>query len=201
MVNLEKDIRKNKNIRSETMTSVSPAIETNIGNELEKDTVNNVIKTIDVEKPLHSEKQTFSALIKKDGTSLLFLSYLYFIQGIPIGLSSSIPFLLSTRSISYSDQGTFSFASWPSSLKLIWAPIVDSLYIYKFGRRKSWLIPVQLLLSIFLLCFASSSKSLVESGSSKSDIIFLTSIFFMLNFLAATQDISLVGWALTMLSE
>ena len=183
------------------MTLVGTAIETVIENESEKETANNLIETIDVERPLHSEKQTFSTLIKKDGINLLFFSYLYFIQAIPVGLSTSIPFLLSTRSISYSDQGTFSFASWPSSLKLIWAPIVDSLYIYKFGRRKSWLIPVQLLLSIFLLCFASSSKSLVESGSSKSDIIFLTSIFFMLNFLAATQDISLVGWALTMLSE
>ena len=146
-------------------------------------------------------KQTFSTLMKKDGYNVLFLIYLYYLQGIPYGLHYSIPFLLSTRSISYSDQGTFSFASWPFSLKLIWAPIVDSLYIYKFGRRKSWLIPVQLLLSIFLLCFASSSKSLVESGSSKSDIIFLTSIFFMFNFLTATQDICVDSWAITMLSE
>jgi PAT family acetyl-CoA transporter-like MFS transporter 1 len=169
----------------------------------ESETMVTTIKVAEAEQPVKIEttKQNFSTLIQKDGTKILLLLYLYFLQGIPLGLSSSIPFLLSIRSISYSDQGTFSFASWPFSIKLLWAPIVDSLYIYKFGRRKSWLIPVQLLIAIFLLCFASSSKSLVESGSSKSDIIFLTSIFFTLNFLAATQDICVDGWAITMLSE
>lgn len=146
-------------------------------------------------------KKNFSTLMKKDGTKILLLLYLYFLQGVPLGLAASIPFLLSTRSISYSDQGTFSFASWPFSIKLLWAPVVDSLYIFKFGRRKSWLIPVQFLISIFMLSFASSAQTLVDTGTTKADIIFLTSIFFSLNFLAATQDICVDGWAITMLSE
>ena len=33
------------------------------------------------------------------------------------------------------------------------------------------------------------------------DILTLTVVFFMLNFLAATQDIAVDGWALTMLSR
>lgn len=40
-------------------------------------------------------------------------------------------------------QAIFSFAVWPFSMKLLWAPLVDSLFIRKLGRRKSWLIPVQ----------------------------------------------------------
>ena len=190
------------------MTDIRPAECVNTSNEnilLESEIASkiDIMRAPDIENKTKDQKakQTFSALIKKDGINILFLIYLYFLQGIPLGLATSIPFLLSTRSISYSDQGTFSFASWPFSLKLIWAPIVDSLYIYKFGRRKSWLIPVQLFIGIFLLSFANCSKTLVESGSSISDIIFLTSIFFMFNFLTATQDISVDGWAITMLSE
>lgn len=39
---------------------------------------------------------------------------------------------------------------------------------------------------------------LTDSGP---DVLFLTGIFFAFNFLAATQDIAVDGWALTMLSE
>jgi hypothetical protein len=39
--------------------------------------------------------------------------------------------------VSYANQGTFSFAFWPFSFKLLWAPIVDSVYVKKIGRRKS----------------------------------------------------------------
>lgn len=42
----------------------------------------------------------------------------------------------------------FSFALWPFSMKLLWAPLVDSLYVRKLGRRKSWLIPIQYTLGI-----------------------------------------------------
>ena len=30
--------------------------------------------------------------------------------------------------------------------KVLWAPLVDSVFWAKFGRRKSWLVPVQYLL-------------------------------------------------------
>lgn len=43
-------------------------------------------------------------------------------------------------------QALFSLAAWPFSLKLLWAPLVDALYIQRIGRRKSWLIPVQYLM-------------------------------------------------------
>ncbi|CAM9841399.1 unnamed protein product, partial [Hapterophycus canaliculatus] len=47
--------------------------------------------------------------------------------------------------VSYSEQAIFSLVSFPFSLKLLWAPLVDSLYFPSFGRRKSWLVPAQLL--------------------------------------------------------
>lgn len=40
-------------------------------------------------------------------------------------------------------QAIFSFCSWPFSLKLLWAPLVDAWWLPQLGRRKSWLVPVQ----------------------------------------------------------
>lgn len=48
-------------------------------------------------------------------------------------------------------QAEFSFVNWPFSLKLLWAPLVDSVYLSKFGRRKTWLVPVQYLISLFMI--------------------------------------------------
>jgi PAT family acetyl-CoA transporter-like MFS transporter 1 len=80
---------------------------------------------------------------KKDRWSITLLLFLYLLQGIPLGMAASIPLIIQTYGASWSQQATFSFAFWPFSLKLLWAPLVDAIYSKKFGRRKTWLIPVQ----------------------------------------------------------
>lgn len=137
----------------------------------------------------------------KDKKKVMLLTYLYFLQGIPLGLSASMPFLLSARGVSYSDQGTFSFAIWPFSLKILWAPLVDSLYVKRFGRRKTWLVPIQFLMALFLFTCAERIQTLIDSGSTNADIIFLTFVFGSFVTLAATQDIAVDAWAITMLSR
>lgn len=67
--------------------------------------------------------------------SVSLLLFLYVLQGIPLGLAGSVPLILQTKKASYSDQAFFSFVFWPFSLKLLWAPLVDSLYFSRFGRR------------------------------------------------------------------
>lgn len=131
-----------------------------------------------------------------DYLNISLLLLLYILQGIPIGLISSIPFLLVNRGISYSQQAIFSFAIWPFSCKLLWAPIVDSLYWNRMGKRKSWMVPAQYLIGIFLIFISYHIDSLMNKNP---NIYLLTSLFFGLNFLAATQDIAVDGWALTML--
>jgi hypothetical protein len=100
--------------------------------------------------------------LKKDYNNIALLLFLYFLQGVPLGLTGSLPFILSSRKVSYADQGTFSFAFWPFSLKLLWAPIVDSVFFKKFGRRKSWLIPIQYLLGIFMIVFSGYIREILE---------------------------------------
>lgn len=45
------------------------------------------------------------------------------LQGIPLGLAAAIPLILTNRNVSYKQQAEFSFAFWPFSVKLLWAPI------------------------------------------------------------------------------
>lgn len=91
--------------------------------------------------------------------------------------------------------------TWPFSLKLLWAPIVDSIYSTRIGRRKTWLIPTQYLIGAFMLLLSKHVYRWLGEDGSPPNIEILTLLFFSLNFLAATQDIAVDGWALTMLKK
>ena len=140
-----------------------------------------------------------------DVASMALLFILYTLQGIPMGLSGSVPLLLANR-VSYSDQAILSFCSWPFSLKLLWAPIVDTIYLPSFGRRKSWLVPVQMLCGVMMVGVGPWMNGWIGDGDSDGvatrapKIYPLAAYFFLLYFLMATQDIAVDGWALTMLS-
>jgi hypothetical protein len=58
--------------------------------------------------------------IRKDLRTIGFLMYMYFLQGIVLGLCGAVPLILGARKIGFAAQGTFSFASWPFSIKLLW---------------------------------------------------------------------------------
>ncbi|XP_041378561.1 acetyl-coenzyme A transporter 1-like [Gigantopelta aegis] len=141
--------------------------------------------------------------LKGDYANIALLMFLYVLQGIPLGLAGSIPMLLSSRKVSYKEQALFSFVYWPFSMKLVWAPLVDSIYSSCFGRRKTWLVPTQYLIGIFMFTLSGHVTDVLGDSDSTAEvnILLLTCIFFMLNFLAATQDIAVDGWALTMLSR
>ncbi|PIC43368.1 hypothetical protein B9Z55_004139 [Caenorhabditis nigoni] len=141
------------------------------------------------------------ATLKGDISSILLLLFLYLLQGVPLGLIGAIPLLLSSKHASYSSQAIFSFAYWPFSLKLLWAPIVDSVYSKRLGRRKSWMVPCQYLIGAFMLYLSFKVNDIMGENGGSPNVVFLMLIFLPLNFLAATQDIAVDGWALTMLSK
>lgn len=139
-----------------------------------------------------------SSLPVHDRPQFMLLVLLYLLQGIPVGLGfGSIPFLLKSK-LSYSQVATFSLASYPYSLKLLWSPIVDALYFKKIGRRKSWIIPIQLISGITLITLGNSMDELLLEPA--ENLTKITWTFFFLVFLCATQDIAVDGWALTILS-
>lgn len=110
---------------------------------------------------------------RKDKSSISLLLFLYLLQGVPLGMAASIPLIIQSHGTSWSQQATFSLAFWPFSLKLIWAPIVDAIYSNKYGRRKSWLIPIQYLIGLVMiilsyhindLLFTTPKSTLPESS-------------------------------------
>jgi len=134
-----------------------------------------------------------------DNLNIIFLISIYTLQGIILGLFPSISFLLQSISADYGKQAIFSLCQWPAALKLFWAPLVDSVFSKKFGRRKSWLVPSFCILSCFMLYTSTWIDQLLHS-SADFDVWKLTYVFFGIYFLGATQDICIDGWAVTILS-
>lgn len=153
----------------------------------------------------HDDKEPLCSRtgLRGDYCNICLLLLLYVLQGIPLGLAAAVPMMLQNRGVTYAAQAGFSFAYWPFSLKLLWAPVVDACYVRGWGRRKSWLVPVQYAIGAFLLLLSAHSEWLIDGAGGNSheppNVPLLTGVFFALNFLAATQDIAVDGWALTIL--
>lgn len=162
------------------------------------------------------KRQESNKLAHHDLPQFFLLVALYFVQGIPVGLAfGTIPFLLKSmaKETSFTSLGLFSMATYPYSLKILWSPIVDSFYSRKIGRRRSWIIPVQLVSGVILIILGwAISHNYIFHGVdnafhglptdvSHTNIISLVWYFGLLVFLCATQDICVDGWALTILSN
>ncbi|KAI9226758.1 MAG: acetyl-coenzyme A transporter 1-domain-containing protein [Piptocephalis tieghemiana] len=133
--------------------------------------------------------------------NILLLILLYTLQGVPVGLTfGSLPFLLK-ENMSYAQLGVFSLATYPYSLKLFWSPIVDAIYSQGFGRRKTWIVPIQFIVGLVFLWLGYSIDDMMSSLDASTSVIAFTGIFFGLILLCATQDIAVDGWALTLLSQ
>ena len=128
--------------------------------------------------------------------SITLVTALYLLQGMNLALTGSIPLLLASHGATWKDRGTFTFAFYPFALKLIWAPLVDALYIKRFGRRKSWLVPLQIGMAVVFFVLSFFIESLIVNNR----ILLLTIVFFSIVFLTATQDICVDGLAVSLFS-
>lgn len=145
---------------------------------------------------------SFFALPAHDRRNFLLLCLLYFLQGVPMGLASgSVPFLLKPH-LSYGQIGVFSLASYPYSLKLLWSPIVDAVWSPRFGRRKSWITPIQMMSGLAMIYLGGRIEEMMEAAGANggAGVWAFTWWWFLLVFLCATQDIAVDGWAITLLS-
>ncbi|KAF9994730.1 hypothetical protein BGZ80_004476 [Entomortierella chlamydospora] len=154
-------------------------------------------ENVDGEKSPTEEKS--ATLSGADTWNFILLVILYLLQGVPVGLTfGSIPFLLKAK-MSYSQIGIFSLAHYPYSMKFLWSPIVDAVYNKDVGRRKSWIVPIQLMTGLMFFWLGMN----IEDWMAQDQIAVgtLTIVFFILIFFCATQDIAVDGWALTLLSK
>jgi len=161
--------------------------------------------SLDEEPPKKDHGSTdvgFFDLPVQDQRNFLLLVLLYFLQGIPMGLAmGSVPFLLKNH-LSYGEIGTFSLASYPYSLKLLWSPFVDAVWSPKLGRRKTWIVPIQFLSGFGMLYLGSHAEKMLETtGKPGGTTVWNFMLWwFFLVLMCATQDIAVDGWALTLLT-
>jgi len=119
------------------------------------------------------------------------LSVLYFAQGLPFGFqATALPLLLRERGVSLQAIGFAGLLSLPWLTKALWAPWVDRYGHAGFGRRKSWIVPLQAGLA---LC------ALVAGRTERIELLML--LVFLMNLLAATQDIAVDALAVSWLEQ
>ncbi|CAF0951926.1 unnamed protein product [Adineta steineri] len=129
---------------------------------------------------------------------ILLILILYALQGLIQGFIVSIPLYLASYSASWKEQGTFSWVSYPFSFKILWAPLIDSIYSRRIGgRHRTWLIPVQILIGIILIVLSFYLESLLVN----LQVVTLAIVFFSLCFLIATQDVVVDGWSVLLFTN
>lgn len=132
-----------------------------------------------------------SAPVERHGATLRklgLLGSLYFSQGLPFGFfTQALPIILRKQGLSLAEVGLSSLLAVPWALKFLWAPAVDRWSIPALGRRRSWILPLQLasFATLVALAFAPTDRS----------VTVLMGAVFLLNLLSATQDIATDGLA------
>src|SRR6478736_5997567 len=123
---------------------------------------------------------------------LALLALLYFVQGLPFGFqATALPVLLRQEGVSLPAIGLLSLLSLPWSFKVFAAPLVDRFGIAAFGRRKTWIVPLQG--GLALSCFAAAAVVL------PAGLHTLLALTFAMNLFAALMDIAVDGAAVDML--
>lgn len=120
------------------------------------------------------------------------LSALYFVQGLPYGFqTTALPVYLLTQGKTEMVVSSLGLLAAPWSAKALWAPLVDRHGSERIGRRKSWILPMQV--GLAATCAAAA---FVPVGGALS---LLLGLVFLMNLFAATQDIAVDGFAVDLL--
>ncbi|KAJ8401538.1 hypothetical protein AAFF_G00378550 [Aldrovandia affinis] len=122
-------------------------------------------------------------------SKLLFLGLLYFVQGMPYGLQSSLlPIYLRTSGLSLTKISLTKALYFPWILKVLWAPLVDQV-----GTKKKWLLASMSGLSLTCLTSAAVSPA--------TNFTMVAVVLLVMNFLASVQDIAVDGVAVRLLKR
>lgn len=137
-------------------------------------------------------------LKQKSAKNFVIIFFLGISSGLPIALIlSTLKALLVDKGFDLKTIGFFSLVSLPYTLKIFFAPTIDSYSIpfltKYFGQRRSWIIFTQLLLVIFI-----SALGIAEIASSLSAIAILA---FLVGIFSASQDIVIDGYRIELIEK
>lgn len=121
------------------------------------------------------------------------LTSLYLSQGLPYGFfTQALPALLRHHEVSLAVIGLTSLLSVTWAFKFLWAPLVDLIGSNRFGYRKSWIVPLQLLAAVLLL-----GTSVLDP---RTALLAIVGIALVANLIAATQDVATDALAIDILT-
>lgn len=120
------------------------------------------------------------------------LSALYLVQGLPYGFqTTALSVYLRTQGVSLLVISSLGLLAAPWMAKALWAPLVDRYGSERLGRRKSWILPMQL--GLAGTCAAAAFVPVPGA------LWLLLGLVFLMNLFAATQDIAVDGLAVDLL--
>lgn len=127
------------------------------------------------------------------GHKLTLLGILYLAQGVPFGFfTQALPVVMRQEGYALTWIGLSSLLALPWALKWLWAPLLDSRYLPQLGRRRTWLLTLQVTTALLMLALALLGQ--------RGAIVWLLVGSFVTNLLAASQDIATDGLAVELLS-
>ncbi len=90
-----------------------------------------------------------------DPRTFLVLMLLGFASGLPLFLTgSTLKAWMTSEGLNLKVIGAFSFVTLPYSLKVFWAPLVDRYRVPLLGRRRGWMIAMQVGMAVALAALA-----------------------------------------------
>ena len=134
-------------------------------------------------------------LFIKEIPKMILLVILYSFQGLPLGFFLSTVPILFKKYLTYNEIGVIMMCTLPFSFKVLWSPFVEFYHFESVGKRRSWIIPTQLLMCLILFFLRNN----LEQFLMDKEVHLVSTLLTTLVFIITCQDIAVDSWAVEML--
>lgn len=118
--------------------------------------------------------------------------FLGFASGLPLALTSTtLQAWMTESNVNLMKIGSISLLGLPYTLKFLWAPLMDQFGLPLLGKRKSWIVAMQVCLALAIFILANISPS--------ENLSLLFSMAMIVVVFSASQDIAIDAYRTDML--
>lgn len=112
-----------------------------------------------------------------------------FASGLPFNLpDSTLQAWLATLDMDIKTIGWFTLVGAPYAFKFLWAPVLDRYALPVLGRRRGWMLLLQLLLAVLIAALGLQGERL--GLAAPGEVVYaVAAIGLLIAFVSATQDI------------
>ena len=133
---------------------------------------------------MNAEPSIWRALLNR---RMLLCVFTGFSSGLPLyTLYQLIPAWLRESGVDLATIGLFSMVAFPYTWKFAWSPLMDRYSPPWLGRRRGWLLPVQLALFVAMAAFGAFDPT--------QNIRAIAAVVAICAFFGASQDIVIDAW-------